>query len=201
MNNDPINDYSIRIHPYQVIVFLMLTGLSALFIALTCSYLYQRVVMNIEPINLPLIFLFNSFILIGCSYFIKQANVAYLADDTDKYIRSLYITTGLTVVFMIAQYIGWQLMMQNDMMLSDGPATSYLYLLSGLHILHIVGGLPALLWFIYKAVKYMKEPVTVLVYFSDPDRRLKLKLLTTYWHFLDVLWIYLVVFFMVMSLF
>lgn len=201
MNNDPVNDYSIRIHPYQVIIFLMLAGLSALFLALTCSYLYQRVVMNIEPIRLPLIFLFNSLILIGCSYFIKQANVAYLEDNTDKYIRSLYITTALTVAFMIAQYIGWQMMIQNNMLVSDGPATSYLYLLSGLHLVHILGGLPALLWFIYTAVKYMKEPVTVLVYFSDPDRRLKLKLLTTYWHFLDVLWIYLVVFFIVMSLF
>jgi len=199
--NHQTDNYSIRVHPYQVIIFLMLAGLSALFLALTAAYLYQRVEMGIEPIRLPIIFLFNSLILIGCSYFIKQANFAYLEDNTDKYIRSLYITTGLTLVFMIAQYIGWQIMNNNGIFLTDGPATSYLYLLSGLHLVHVFGGLPALLWFIYTAVKYMKEPVTVLVYFSDPDRRLKLKLLTTYWHFLDILWIYLVVFFMVMSLF
>jgi len=199
--NNQVENYSIRIHPYQVIIYLMLAGLSVLFLALTASYMYQRVVMGIEPIRLPIMFLFNSFILIGCSYFIKQANKAYLEDDTNGYIRSLYITTGLTLVFMIAQYIGWQIMIKSDILLTDGPATSYLYLLSGLHLVHVFGGLPALLWFIYRAVKYMKEPVTVLVYFSDPDRRLKLKLLTTYWHFLDILWIYLVVFFMVMSLF
>ena len=40
----------------------------------------------------------------------------------------------------------------------------------------------------------MKEPVTVLVYFSDPEKRLRLRLLTIYWHFLDGLWIFLVLF-------
>ncbi len=199
--DNPVDNYSIRIHPYQVIIFLMLAGLSALFIALTLSYMYQRVVMGIEPIRLPILFLLNSFLLIGCSYFIKRANKAYIEDNTAQYIHNLYLTTGLTVIFMIAQYFGWQLMVNSGMLLSDGPATSYLYLLSGLHLVHVFGGLPALLWFIYTANKYMKEPVTVLVYFSDPDRRLKLKLLTTYWHFLDVLWIYLVLFFMIMSLF
>ena len=47
----------------------------------------------------------------------------------------------------------------------------------------------------------MKEPVSVLVYFSDPEKRLKLRLLTIYWHFLDGLWIYLVLFFWVNYLF
>ena len=50
-------------------------------------------------------------------------------------------------------------------------------------------------YFIYQARYHMKEPVSVLVYFSDPEKRLNLRLLGIYWHFLDVLWIYLVVFF------
>jgi cytochrome c oxidase subunit 3 len=56
-------------------------------------------------------------------------------------------------------------------------------------------GLPFLYLFYRAAKKYMIDPVTVLVYFSDPEKRLKLRLLTIYWHFLDLLWIYLVLFF------
>ncbi len=202
MDNQTRTDtYSMRIHPFQVIVFLLISGLSALFLALTLAYLYQRIEKGIAPIQPPLIFLFNTILLLGCSFFIKQANKAYLADDTSKYIRSLMITAGLTLVFIGAQFVGWQMMQNSGMLLASNPATSYLYVLSGLHLLHVLGGLPILGWFIFKAVKNMKEPVTVLVYFSDPEKRLKLKLLTTYWHFLDILWIYLVTFFMVLSLF
>lgn len=201
MANQTTDNYSMRIHPYQVIVFLLIAGLSALFLALTLAYLYQRIDKGIAPIQPPLIFLFNTLLLLGCSFFIKQANNAYLADDTGKYIRSLFITVGLTLVFIGAQFVGWQMMQNSGMLLQSNPATSYLYVLSGLHLLHVLGGLPILGWFIYKAIKNMKEPVTVLIYFSDPEKRLKLKLLTTYWHFLDILWIYLVLFFMILSLF
>ena len=43
----------------------------------------------------------------------------------------------------------------------------------------------------------MREPVSVLIYFSDPEKRLKLRMLTMYWHFMDALWIYLVVFLLI----
>jgi cytochrome c oxidase subunit 3 len=54
--------------------------------------------------------------------------------------------------------------------------------------------------FAITAYKRMKEPVSVLIYFSDPAKKRKLNLLTTYWHFLDALWIYLVLFFLINSL-
>jgi len=56
-------------------------------------------------------------------------------------------------------------------------------------------GIPFLAWFYWMAKKKMVEPVSVLVYFSDPEKKLRLRLLTIYWHFLDGLWIYLVLFF------
>jgi cytochrome c oxidase subunit 3 len=59
---------------------------------------------------------------------------------------------------------------------------------------HVIAGLPFLVMFYRTACKRMVDPVTVLVYFSDPEKRLKLRLLTVYWHFLDGLWIYLVLF-------
>ena len=65
---------------------------------------------------------------------------------------------------------------------------------------HVLGGLPFLVQFYLAARKRMIDPVTVLIYFSDPQKQLRLKLLTRYWHFLDGLWIYLVLFFLINAL-
>jgi len=80
-------------------------------------------------------------------------------------------------------------------MLSSDNMASYLYLISGLHFLHVIFGIPFLAAFVIVAYKKMKEPVSVLIYFSDPGKLRKLKILTIYWHYLDILWIYLVAFF------
>ena len=104
-------------------------------------------------------------------------------------------TIVLSLVFMLAQYLGWRTLFQQQIFINSDNSASYLYLISGLHFAHVIAGLPFLILFLWRAYKDMKEPVSVLVYFSDPEKRLKLRLLTIYWHFLDFLWIYLVLFF------
>ena len=78
---------------------------------------------------------------------------------------------------------------------------SYLYIISGIQFAHVIVGIPFLAIFYYQALKKMVEPVSVLIYFTDPVKRRQLKMLTIYWHFLDGLWIYLVLFFLVNLLF
>ena len=92
---------------------------------------------------------------------------------------------------------GWSQLFANQVYIHSDNSAGYLYVISGLHIAHVIAGLPFLAAFFWTARKRMKEPVSVLVYFSDPEKRLKLRLLTIYWHFLDGLWIYLVVFFFI----
>ncbi|MEO1625349.1 MAG: cytochrome c oxidase subunit III, partial [Bacteroidota bacterium] len=96
---------------------------------------------------------------------------------------------------MILQGIGWYQLFADNISITHSNSASYLYVISIMHFLHVVAGLPFLGAFLYAARKRMKEPVSVLVYFSDPEKRLKLRLLSIYWHFLDALWIYLIVFF------
>lgn len=98
---------------------------------------------------------------------------------------------------MIAQAWGWYWLFSNNLKLNTSTTVGYLYVISILHLLHVVAGLPFLYIFWNTAKKRMVEPVSVLVYFSDPEKRLKLRLLTIYWHFLDILWIYLALFFLV----
>ena len=123
------------------------------------------------------------------------ATRSYKQDNTQNYQRALWATIILSLVFMLMQYIGWQQLFSQNILINTDNSASYLYIISGMHFAHVIAGLPFLGLFLFKAYKKMKEPVSVLVYFSDPEKRLKLRLLTIYWHFLDALWVYLVLFF------
>ena len=182
-------------HPNNVMLSILLFGLSGLFLALTVAYVYTRVTMNVPPVQIPVLFVFNTFILLGSSYTMLRAKKCYLLDDTQGYQQFLKLTIWLSVLFMAMQTLAWVWLFQNNIGLGSSTTTAYLYLISFVHLAHVLAGLPFLYLFYRTAKKRMVDPVTVLVYFSDPEKRLKLRLLTVYWHFLDGLWIYLVLFF------
>ena len=188
-------DRQMIFHPSNIMLFFLLAGLSFLFLALTVSYVYTRTTMNVAPVKLPWLFLFNTLVLLGSSYTMMQAKKCYLQDNTAGYQRQLKYTIYLSVLFMLLQGLAWYLLFTNNILLNSSTTTAYLYVISFVHLAHVVAGLPFLVLFYYRAKKHMIDPVTVLIYFSDPKRRLSLRLLTVYWHFLDILWIYLVLFF------
>ncbi len=182
-------------HPKNVQLFVLLAGLTFLFLALTVSYVYIRVTNGIPPVRLPALFLLNTVILLGSSYTLIRAKRAYLHDDTQGYQNFLKWTIWLSILFMVMQGVAWTWLFTQGIYMHSTTTTGFLYVISIVHFAHVVGGLPFLYNFYRTAQKRMVDPVTVLVYFSDPEKRLKLRLLTIYWHFLDILWIYLVVFF------
>ncbi len=192
------SDYkNLYFHPYKVFLFLLLAGITAMFLGLTAAYGYSRWSSENPPVIIPNIFIFNTLLLAASSLVLHYANICYKRDNTIGYQRALGIAIVLTLIFLFAQYFGWSQMIRSNLWLTDhrGPSVAYLYLLSGLHFVHVLAGIPFLILFLRSAIYRMKEPVSVLVYFSDPEKKLKLRLLTVYWHFLDGLWIYLILFF------
>lgn len=190
-------DNEFLFHPKNLMLFILLFGLAALFLALTLSYIYTRVTMNVPPVNIPFLFIFNTLILLGSSWMMIRAKRAYLGDDTEGYQQNLKYTIWLSVLFMVMQMVAWWWLFHNNIALNTSTTMAYLYVISFVHLAHVIAGLPFLIMFYRTAKKRMVDPVTVLVYFSDPEKRLKLRLLTIYWHFLDGLWVYLVLFFAV----
>ncbi|MDC0230760.1 cytochrome c oxidase subunit 3 [Aureispira] len=193
------NSYKIPIE--KVGLYWLLISLSMLFIAFSIGYVFTRSQNSTDGVYLPPIFLINSFVLIGSSYFINLANKAYKNDNTKQYQYALAATMLLTIIFMFLQLLGWFYFKEILIGENIGNGVNYLYALSGLHYAHIIGGLPFLSIFLYNAFKKLKEPMTVLIYFSDPSKKIKLQLLTIYWHFLDGLWVFLVLFFLVNMIF
>jgi cytochrome c oxidase subunit 3 len=186
---------TLRIHPSHIIMTLLLLGLSVLFLGFTGAYIYSRVQNQGQSVELPMVFVFNSVFLLGSSACLWQANKAYRDDHTARYQYALWGTLLLTLLFLAAQIYGWQLLETRGKI-----GEQYVKALSIMHFLHVVGGIPFLALFIVTASRRMREPVSVLVYFSDPEKKLKLRLLNLYWHFLDGLWIFLIVLFLVTKL-
>lgn len=186
---------SLFFHPYNILLSLVLFSVTSLFLAFSAAYIYSRVQSKIPPIQLPTIFIFNTIVLIGTSLSMHWANKSYRNDQTKSYQSALIVTIVLSVIFMFLQYVGWKQLFSQNIFINHSNTASYLYVISGLHFAHVIAGIPFLAIFLRAAYKKMKEPVSVLIYFSDPEKRLKLRLLTIYWHFLDALWIYLVLFF------
>ena len=184
------------IHPQLIALFILLMGVSALFIGFSFSYLYSRVQSGLPPLALPPLFILNTLILLASSYTLVRSMSHYKADRTEAYKRCLGLTLLLTVLFLVSQILAWNQLYEQGIFVNHSNMASYLYLISAVHFGHVIVGIPFLALFYYNAIKKMVEPVSVLVYFSDPDKKRKLKMLTIYWHFLDGLWIYLVLFFL-----
>lgn len=194
------NERNFLIHPHMLALVLLLMGVSALFIGFSFAYLYTRVQSGLEPINLPILFIINSVMLLLSSWTLVRAMRFYKSDNTVAYKQNLLFTLILTSLFLVSQIMAWKQLYSSGILINHGNMASYLYMISGIHFAHVIIGIPFLAWFYYKAIKDMVEPVSVLIYFSDPTRRRKLKLLTIYWHFLDGLWVYLVLFFLINQL-
>ena len=178
-------------------MFLLLAGISSLFLGFSGAYLYNRIQQGVPPIELPPLFYFNTLILVASSIMLMWAKKSYLEDNTKNYKLALIITLILTIGFLISQIYAWGQLQSSDVFIDYNNMASYMYLISGLHFLHVIAGIPFLILFVINAVLKMRSPVSVLIYFSDLKKKRRLNLFNIYWHFLDGLWIYLVLFFLI----
>jgi cytochrome c oxidase subunit 3 len=87
----------------------------------------------------------------------------------------------LGLMFLGGQFIAWTQLAAHGVFLATNPSSSFFYLLTGAHALHLLGGIAALFYLVYRAPQLasgLKKPVAVDV-------------TAIYWHFMDGLWIYL----------
>ena len=195
-----VDERNYLVHPSYIALSLILAGVTALSLGFSGAYLYNRVQAGLEPMDLPILFVVNAFILLGSSITLNYCRQYYRSDDTPRYQFTLGLTLFLTLLFLGSQIIAWKQLYDSGIPINHDNLVSFLYIISFVHFAHVILGIPFLAWFLVQSIRQMKEPVSVLVYFSDPSKKRKLNMLTIYWHFLDGLWIYLVVFFLVNSL-
>ena len=97
------------------------------------------------------------------------------------------------IFFIVLQGFGWRKMLLSDITMSNNTGGMFIYILSGLHIVHTLAGLIALASANKDAFQRMAY-VDAYVYSVNPPNQLKIKLITIYWHFIDALWVLLFLF-------
>lgn len=183
-----------RIHPQKFMLWAGIGSLCMMFAALTSAFIVRQAQGNWVEFKLPTMFFVSTAIIGLSSYAIERAKKAFTYNQYATYRTALRLTLLLGLCFMICQYIGWQQMMQNGILLQGNPSGAFVYLISGLHALHVLVGaiILAVMWF--KARKQPDE-IQQLVIDSNPYKTLSIDLMATYWHFVGVLWVYLLLFF------
>ena len=179
----------------RIFTYLILLGICSAFLFISISYFATTVGTKFNNFKLPLLFHANTIIILVSSYTMAQARKAINNDDTKGYLNGLLVTTGLSLAFTFFQITAWQELHASGIVLKNNIAGAYLYVISGLHLVHLLAGVVVLLWFALKALDKRNDAVKLLLFEADPFTKMRVDLLTTYWHFVDGLWIYIYLFF------
>lgn len=180
-----------KIHQHKFALWVGIASIIMMFGAFTSAYIVRRNSGNWFEFKLPDIFMLNTAVIVLSSITIHLSYKAFLRGAEKQYKGFLMATFLLGIAFVILQYKGWEALTAIGAGFTTNPSSSFVYVISGLHVAHVLGGLAALTVAMTHAF--------VLPYKPTPRRKLRFELVVQYWHFVDILWVYLMVFFMVQS--
>jgi cytochrome c oxidase subunit 3 len=159
-------------------------GLGAIlmfFMALTSSYIVRKGLGgDWQPVRLPAILWLNTLVLLASSATIEIARRRLANGARDEFRRWWALTTGLGIIFLVGQVQAWRQLAAAGVFLANNPASSFFYLLTAAHGLHLLGGIAALLYVVFRA--WSRSRIT-----QDTAAELA----AIYWHFMDGLWVFL----------
>lgn len=171
---------------YRIGMWVALAGVMMMFTALTSAYIVRAAGANDwTPIAVPrLLWVSTSLILIS-SFTFEFARKALKRDDPQGYSRMLLVTVLLGLGFLGAQLLAWRQLVSQGVYLSSNPHSSFFYLLTALHGIHLLGGILALDYLLLHAWRNRGSGQI------GARRSAATGAVAVYWHFMDGLWIYL----------
>ena len=169
-------------------LMVLLAATTMAFAAFTSAFVVRRGMSN-DWVDLPLprILWANTAVLIASSVLLEIARRALKRGQRSAFNRYWTIGTVLGGVFLAGQAIAWWQLNQAGIFVATNPSSSFFYLLTASHGLHILGGLTALVYVDVQALRLR----------LGPGKRTAVDVSALFWHFVDGLWIYLMVLFLV----
>lgn len=174
-----------------MLLYLALLGIAMLFVTLVAMYVASKAQSGV-PTGLhpfPRYFSLSTIVLLVSSYTLAQAPRLYRADDLDGLVRCLGATLLLGCVFSGLQVQGWRELVRQGVLFTGERSGTFVYVISGLHVAHILAGLIFLLVNMLRTLHASRDAVRTLVFIRNPYHLRQLRALLTYWHFIDVLWV------------
>jgi cytochrome c oxidase subunit 3 len=178
---------------------LILLGVTALFGALSFAYLYTRVDKGMDSIRIPALFIFNTLVLAFSSFGIQRCRRYFRERREKPCLQWGIITLFSTVLFLVLQGIAWNQLLTRQLLPGTSGGHGFLYAISILHFLHVFAGIPFLVRIVWPLLVSIRQGNASLFFIDDAQQR-RLKHTAWYWHFIDLVWVYLILFFFLNSL-
>jgi cytochrome c oxidase subunit III len=168
----------------QMLLWLYIGSMIMIFAGLTSAYLVSKGEGKWLQFELPRLLWVSTGVILLSSLTMMLAVRAAREARVERLQLWLGLTTLLGVGFLLAQVVAWQNLVLNNIYLVGNASGSFLYMLTGMHMVHLVAGLLALVVITVRAVRLQ----------VGPDRIRGLEQVATFWHSLDFLWCFLFLF-------
>jgi cytochrome c oxidase subunit III len=166
---------------YSTAVTIALVSILMFFMALTSAFIVLRRGSDAwVTVQLPPILLANTVILLASSFTLEAARRRLTLADPSGFRKFWLLTTGLGLLFVAGQLVAWRQLVAQRVYIASNQASSFFYIFTGAHAVHLLGGVGALLY-----VSLRK---------SDPkgiSLSTAAEIASYYWHFMDGLWVFL----------
>lgn len=181
-----------NLHPYQTLVYLGMIGSGLIFLFLSFAFLtsfYQQSPLKLY--QLPRSFFLSTLVLIISSLAASRLVRLYKKEQPRLLEKCLWLIFVLGITFTALQLWGWNELYRQGIHFTGIPSGSYLFILTGIHIFHLLGAMGFLVILIWEVHRTILDPVQDLIFTTDPFVKMKIRLFTVYWHFVDLIWLIL----------
>ena len=183
-NNFSNGERPLSMHPKKFALWLFMVTVVMIFGALTSAYIVRKADGNWLEFELPLTLWVNSVLILLSSATLQWAYFAAKRDELNQLKIGIGLTFLLGCMFIVGQYYAWGELVKMGVFFggnTSNPAGSFVYVLTGLHIAHLISGI--IFIFVVLVASFRFE--------IHSKNLVRMEMCVTYWHFLDFLWIYL----------
>ena len=174
----------LSMHPKKFALWLFIVTVVMIFAAFTSAHIVRQADGNWLIYETPPMLWVTSGIIVLSSVSMQWAYRAAKRDHLKQVKVAMSLTVVLGLAFLAGQLMAWDQLVDAGVYFVGNPAGSFMYVFTGVHGLHLVGGIVFLLFVLISSLKNKVHA----------RRLLNMEMCTTYWHFLGGLWIYLFVF-------
>ena len=173
---------------YKLLLWFAMMSMTMMFAGLTSAFVVSKSREDwLKDFQMPMPFFYSTITIILCSVTFHLAKKAIQKDNRKATTNYLLLTLGLGILFVYLQFTGFQQVVQSGYYFTGAESnitTTFLYVVTVVHLAHLFGGLISLLNIIYNHFKQK----------YNASQTLGIELGAMYWHFLDLLWVYLFLF-------
>jgi cytochrome c oxidase subunit 3 len=171
---------------YRIGMWIALASILMLFTALTSAYIVRAGTGNDwRPIEMPRILWVSTTLILTSSLTISIARRALKGKDHPAYKRWLLVTVVLGLGFLCTQLLAWRQLVAQQVYVSTNPHSSFFYLLTAVHGVHLLGGIFGLDYLLLRSWRKASNEK------GEIKREAAVGAVALYWHFMDGLWIFL----------